>query len=164
MPQLEQIDTFLSQIVWLVITFGLLYLVMWKSALPRITDLMQERQERIDDDLQRAEDLKKEAEAVLKSYEAAVEKGRAEALSLLRETSERLTQEATERHESLTRRITADGTAAEARISEARKEALANVQQVAAEVAESAAAKLLGDKITRAKADTAVAAVMKERG
>ena len=51
MPQLEQIHTFLSQIFWLVITFGFLYLVLWKVALPRVSSILLERQERIDDDI-----------------------------------------------------------------------------------------------------------------
>ncbi len=63
MPQLEQFDTYLSQVVWLVISFAILYVVMWKAALPRVADVLQERQERIDDDLERAEKLKSEAAA-----------------------------------------------------------------------------------------------------
>ena len=72
MPQLEQIDTYLSQVIWLVISFAVLYVVMWKGALPRVADVLQERQERIDDDLDRAEKLKSEAEAALEAYEATV--------------------------------------------------------------------------------------------
>ncbi len=67
MPQLEQIGTYLSQIVWLFITFGILYAVLWKLALPRIAQVLQERQDRIDDDLERAEMLKTEAEAALEA-------------------------------------------------------------------------------------------------
>ena len=74
MPQLEQISTYLSQIFWMVLTFGVLYFIMWKSALPRITIVLQERQEHIENDLQKAESVKQEAEAVLAAYEASVAK------------------------------------------------------------------------------------------
>ena len=49
MPQLEQIHTFLGQIFWLVVTFGFLYVVLWKAALPRVASILLERQERIDE-------------------------------------------------------------------------------------------------------------------
>jgi F-type H+-transporting ATPase subunit b len=41
MPQLEQISTFIGQIVWLVITFTILYFVLWRAAIPRIADILQ---------------------------------------------------------------------------------------------------------------------------
>ena len=42
MPQLEQIDTFISQAFWLAVTFCLLYLVLWRSALPKILGMFSE--------------------------------------------------------------------------------------------------------------------------
>ena len=57
MPQLEQIDTYLGQVFWLAVTFALLYLVLWRAALPRITQVLTQRQERMDEDLQKAESL-----------------------------------------------------------------------------------------------------------
>ena len=60
MPQLDP-STFATQLVWLIITFLILYLILWKSALPRIASILQDRQERIDNDLEKAEKLKKEA-------------------------------------------------------------------------------------------------------
>ncbi|MDA0676265.1 MAG: F0F1 ATP synthase subunit B', partial [Proteobacteria bacterium] len=54
MPQLATGD-FVPQLVWLAITFIALYVVMWRVALPRIVDVLEERQRRIDDDLLMAE-------------------------------------------------------------------------------------------------------------
>ena len=69
MPQLEQISTFPSQIFWLVITFAALFFVMWRIAVPRIADVLEARQKRIDDNLDKAETAKKEAEAAIEAYE-----------------------------------------------------------------------------------------------
>lgn len=164
MPQLEQIDTFVSQVFWLAITFAILYLVLWRAALPRVADILRDRQERVDNDLRRAEELKKEAQSVLESYEAAVEKGHAEARSLLRETSERLAQEAAERQDVLSERIGAEAEEAEARIDAARRDALSNMQSLATEIAQAAAGRLLDAEISRNDAETAVEATLKERG
>ena len=60
MPQLD-VSTFPPQLVWLLITFVALFLIVWKVALPRIIDVRDNRQRRIEDDLARAETLREEA-------------------------------------------------------------------------------------------------------
>jgi F-type H+-transporting ATPase subunit b len=164
MPQLQQIDTFLSQVVWLAITFCLLYLVLWRAALPRVASILQTRQAKIDGDLERAESLKKEAEATLARYEESMGKARAEAQSILRAEAERLAAEATRRQDDLTRKLAADANAAEARIEAARREAVANLQSVAAEVAQAAVGKLLGETVPANAAAAAATRAIEERG
>ena len=62
-PKLPQLDvqTYASQIFWLVVSFIVLYFLVAKVAMPRISEVLEERQERIEDDLDKAETLKKEA-------------------------------------------------------------------------------------------------------
>lgn len=163
MPQLEQIDTYLSQIVWLAISFAVLYLVMWKAALPRVADVLQERQERIDDDLERAEKLKAEAESVLEAYEAAVAKAHAEGQAILRRGADDFAAEASSRHEELTARLAYEAEMAEQRIAAAHEEALANVRWVAGEVARAAAARLIGAEVSETDADSAVGQALEGR-
>ncbi len=164
MPQLAQIDTFLSQIIWLVITFAVLYVVMWKAALPRVADVLQERQERIDDDLERAEKLKTEAETVLEAYEATAAKAQAEAQAILRAGADAFAAKAAARHDEVSARLARETDVAESRIDEAREQALANVRSVAGEVAQAAAAKLIGAEISQPDADDAVQRSIEERG
>ena len=68
MPQLDP-TTFAPQLFWLVVTFVLLYLVMWKLVIPKIGEILQDRQIRIDNDLDKADHLKIEAEAAREAYE-----------------------------------------------------------------------------------------------
>lgn len=164
MPQLEQIDTYLSQVVWLVLTFGILYLVLWRSALPRISQILVTRQERIDGDLRKAAELKSEAETVLAAYEEATAKARAEAQAILRDSAERFAAEAAERNDALTAQLAEDAAAGEERIEAARVRAMADVESVAAELAGLAAERLTGTPADRAAAEIAVGQVMKERG
>ncbi|NQU72821.1 MAG: F0F1 ATP synthase subunit B' [Rhodospirillales bacterium] len=160
MPQLEQISTYLSQVVWLVLTFGVLYFIMWKSALPRIANVLQERQERIEDDLQKAESVKQEAETVLAAYEASVAKTRDEAHSILRASAEAFAEQAAQRQDELSARFATEATAAESRIADARREALADLQGVAGELALAAAKKLVDMEVSENDADAAVAQAM----
>jgi F-type H+-transporting ATPase subunit b len=160
MPQLEQISTYLSQVVWLVLTFGALYFIMWKSALPRIANVLQERQERIEDDLQKAESVKQEADTVLAAYEAAMAKTRDEAHSILRASAEAFAEQAAKRQDELSARFATEATAAESRIAEARQEALADLRGVAGELALAAAQKLVDVDVSESDADAAVAQAM----
>ena len=164
MPQLEQVGTFLSQLVWLFLTFGILYVVMMRSALPRISQILVTRQERIDGDLRRADELKSEAESVLAAYEEAAAGARAEAQEILRESAERFGAEAAERNEALTRLLAEEAAAGETRIDAAREQAMADVETVAAELAGLAAERLTGTEAERGAAEAAVAQVMGERG
>ena len=64
MPQLD-ISTFTPQIIWLIITFGVLYLLMAKLALPRIGSILEQRQNRIEDNLAMAQNLKRESDDII---------------------------------------------------------------------------------------------------
>src|SRR3546814_19371902 len=74
MPQFDP-STYPTQLFWLLLTFVPLYLVVWRVALPRITDVRQSRQGKNEADLEKGQALKEEAEMVLGAYE----KGLAEA-------------------------------------------------------------------------------------
>ena len=78
LPQLD-VSAFPTQIFWLIISFALLYWIMSKMAVPRIAEVLEERQERITDDLETAERLKSEAEKVQADYEKALAEARSEA-------------------------------------------------------------------------------------
>ena len=68
MPQLD-ITTFSPQIIWLFITFIILYVLMAKVALPRIGNILEQRQARIDDNLNAAQNLRNEATADAEAYD-----------------------------------------------------------------------------------------------
>ncbi|HJO87371.1 MAG TPA: F0F1 ATP synthase subunit B', partial [Rhodospirillales bacterium] len=62
MPQFD-VTTFLPQIIWLVISYLVLYFLMAKVALPKIGGILEERQARIDDNLDAAQSLRNESNA-----------------------------------------------------------------------------------------------------
>ncbi len=162
MPQLDP-AYFVTQIFWLVVTFVILYLIMWRIVLPKIGDLLQERQERIDDDLQRAESLRNDAAEALASYEKAVAEGREKAQAMLREAAEKSAAEADIRGDVVTARLKQEGDAAEQRIDAARIEAIGNIQAIAAEVAQAATARLIDGEVSDSEALSAVTDAVRER-
>ena len=163
MPQLEQIHTFLGQIFWLVITFGILYLVLWKAALPRVSSILLERQERIDEDILKAEEFRKEAYEAFAAYEKLVTDARSNAQDLIRAANEKLAADAAARQDALTDKIKADVADAESKIQKARVEAIENIQSVSVEVAQAATSRLIGTEVAAEAAAAAVAAAIRAR-
>ena len=159
MPQLQQIDTFLSQVVWLVIAFAVLFVVLRMIALPRIQATLEARRDRIEGDLDRAQTLRREAEQVLADYEAAMVDGRDKAQSVIRDAVEDAKAQAAAAHQATAERLSADINSAEARIEAARNEAVGNIKDVAVDVVLAAAQRLIGGRIARKSAADAVDAV-----
>src|SRR5665213_2156597 len=119
MPQFD-IATFPPQIFWLAVTFLVLYLVMALVGLPRVGGIIKRRREHISDDLDKAQRMKAEAEAVIAAYERALAEARTKAQETMRETMERLNAEA-----------------AEAIIAQARDEALRAAEEAKRDLAAS---------------------------
>ena len=106
MPQLDP-SLFATQLFWLFVSFMVLFLIAWKAAVPRIADVLNARQNRIDGDLERAQALKSEAEDVLAAYERALADASAEAQEIHRQLAQSLAVERTKRQEELSRKLSA---------------------------------------------------------
>ena len=162
MPQLE-VSTFVPQLFWLAITFGLLFLLMWKVGLPRVGGLIEARRKRIDDDLARAAQLKDEAEAALAAYQQTLATARAQAQAAVKETTDRLAAEAAERRRQLGESLAQQVAAAERDIVAAKQRALTEMHEVAVEVARSVTEKIIGTAADTASLAAAVERAMAER-
>jgi F-type H+-transporting ATPase subunit b len=158
-PQLD-IATFAPQLIWLAITFILLYLLMAKVALPRVATVLEERTKRIEANLEKAESLKQEAEVAREAYEKAVAESHAKASALIAQTNERAAKEAADRQQALAVSLAAKGRDTEERIASARTKALESTPPIAAEVAREAVRKLLGREVDDASAQAAVKAAL----
>ena len=167
MPQLD-VSTFLPQVVWLVITFTALFLLMWRVAVPRIADVLEARQRRIEDNLDKAQELKKEAEQTLAAYEQAMNEARAGANTHIAEATARMSAEAAEREAELALDLSARVTAAEDEIAKAVDDAMDNIRaatiEVAAAVLERLTGEAPGDKDVATAVDQAIHGALKPEG
>src|SRR6185437_5549120 len=160
MPQLD-VSTFPTQLFWLLISFVLLYLLMARLGLTRVGRILTQRRGRIDGDLEKADQMKAEAEAVIAAYERALAEARAQAQQTLKETTERLNAQSAERQRQVAEKLAGETAAAERRIEAAKTAALADLRNVAVDVARAAAAKLSGAEIDAGGATAAVDAVLR---
>lgn len=163
MPQFDP-AVWMPQLVWLAITFGLLYLLMSRLALPRVADVLEEREQRISESLRRAERLKESAEEAVATYEKTIADVRAKAAEEVRTARERAAEEAAARHAELGERLSQEIEAAEARIHQAQSTALAGLREVATVVAGAAVERLIGTKVEAAAVAAAVDGALLGRG
>src|SRR5215467_10219046 len=77
-PPLD-VGTFAPQLLWLALTFALLYVILKRAVLPRVGEVIEERSDRVKRDLAQAEALKVETQKALSSYEGALSDAQAEA-------------------------------------------------------------------------------------
>ena len=162
LPQLD-VSKFPPQLVWLVLTFAVLYLIMAKVALPRVSQILEERQNRIDDNLKKAEKLKQEADVAAAAYEKSLSEARAEAHGIMTETGNRIAEDAARQLATLNEKLDQETRAAEKRIGKARDEAMESLGDIAGEVALSVAEKLTGETLDNQEITTTISKILEER-
>ena len=127
MPQLD-VATFPPQLIWLAITFVVLYLLMSRLGLPRVGGVLAARRDRIEGDLEKAAQMKAEAEAVIAAYERALAEARQQA-QIDAARDDRAAQRRSGRAPAQGRRRSsrAETAAAERRIAAGKTAALADI-------------------------------------
>jgi F-type H+-transporting ATPase subunit b len=160
MPQLNPLD-WAPQLIWLLITFGILYLLMVKVVLPRIGSVIEARADHIAKDLATADKLRRETEEAIAAYEQALAEAKQKAHAIVEDGRAKLKAETAEERARLDRDLAKKGAEAEARIAEAKNAAMREVNAVAADVAADIVRQLIGVAPAKAEIDQAVATARK---
>lgn len=160
-PPFDQImDTGVSQVFWLIVTFAVLYFAVANVFLPKIRKAVEDRDGAIKRDVAEAAVLSGKADESVKQFEAQISAARANA----RDTASKAKAEADAKTAAATAakeaELNARLAAAEARISDTRAKAMANVSAVAEDAAAAIAEKLTGAKPSPAAVKAAVAGAM----
>jgi len=163
MPQLDP-SVFPTQLFWLALTFIPLYLIMWKSALPRVTNVREARRARIDADLEKASTLKAEAESSLADYEKGIADATAKAQAMIRDAAQKSADAATAQREALAEKLVNQTAEAERRIGEEKDRALARIGDISNDLTQAASARLLGGDISGDEAKAAVDSALANAG
>jgi F-type H+-transporting ATPase subunit b len=151
-----QSEHFPSQLLWLAVSFVLLYALMSRIALPRIGAILAERSKLIGDDLAAAERLKEQSNAAHAAYEKSLADARGRAQTIASSTRDKQAAEAEAKQKQLEAKLHERLTAAEQSIASTRSSAMGNVRSIAAETAAAIVERLIG----KAPADHEVAAAL----
>jgi F-type H+-transporting ATPase subunit b len=148
--------TFAPQLFWLALTFGLLYVLLKRFALPRVGEILDERQARIQRDLDKAEALKVETQQALAGYEQSLSDARGRAQGIAADVRNKLMQEVDGERAKIDAEIARQAADAEARIDGSKQKALSNVNDIATDTASAIVAKLLGKEVSRDEIQSAL--------
>jgi F-type H+-transporting ATPase subunit b len=150
-------STFAPQLVWLALTFGLLYVLLKRVALPRVGEVIEERRDRVKRDLEQAEKIKADTEAALAHYEQALGEARTKANAMAKTMREKLTAEVEKERGKVEAQLASTLAEAERRIADTKSRALNSVGDIAGEVAGAIVSRLLGKEVSRDEVQKALA-------
>jgi F-type H+-transporting ATPase subunit b len=156
MPQLD-LSTWPPQLIWLAITFLALYFVMDRVALPRIGATIDNRRAAIARDLDAAQSLKGDTEKALADYEAALADARSRGHAIAQENRQKLDAALEQERAKLEADLGVQAIKAEKRIGDMKADALAGVEEMAAELAARIVSRLGGSRISQQAAAEIVA-------
>jgi F-type H+-transporting ATPase subunit b len=159
MPQINQFpEVFASQLFWLAVFFGLVFFVIGRGMLPKIQSTAVSRQQKIADDLAKAQAARLAADETEASWRARTDAARAEAARLAQQAQQESAREAEVRIKKALDEIDANVDRARARIRASVEASRAEIEAVAAEAAQQMVEQLIGVKIDSKDAAKAVSA------
>ena len=163
MPQLNP-EFWVSQIFWLTITFGLLYIVLSKLILPKISANLEFRKSQISDNIEAADRQREESEIKLKEYEEIISKSRIEAKNNFNQVREKILKDINTKNDVLEKQINEEIKKAEKEINQLRKEAPTKINKIAIETASELTQKLIGTEINNSSISAIVDDLSKRNG
>ncbi len=155
-----QSETFPSQIFWLVLCFVALYVLLSRVALPRLGNLIADRNAKIEGDLDAANRLRNESEAAQASYEKALADARAKAQALASESQAKAASEAEAQRKQLEDGLKTKLDAAEKQIASTKSAAMSNVRGIAVDTAGLIVERLTGKAPAKQSVERAVDAAL----
>lgn len=160
MPQLN-FYWYASQIFWLCLTFGFLYVVLLKKALPRLNDILQGRRERIADDLEAAENARIRAETLETEHTASMQNARHRAQGVIAESQSEAEKHAAERHAELDRVLHKKLAEAEATITKAKADVVTRITPISVELTQALVKKLTNMDVPKEQVEKVVSQLAK---
>lgn len=154
-------STFGPQLIWLAITFVVLYVVLSRLALPRIGGILEDRKGRIDSDLSAADASRQKTDAAIAVYEEALADARKKSHAIAEQTRGSIQADLAAKRKGVEADMNARVAEAETRIKATKTEALGHVDEIAADTVEALVNQLIG-KVSAQEARDAVAQVSKE--
>tara|TARA_B110001450_G_C17382824_1_gene384429 strand:+ start:34 stop:624 length:591 start_codon:yes stop_codon:yes gene_type:complete len=163
MPQLNP-EFWFSQIFWLTLTFGILYLVLSKLILPKISANLESRKSQISDNIEAADKQREVSESKLKEHEEIISKGKSEAKNLFNQTREKALKNINTKKEVLDKQINEEIKKVEEEINQLRKDAPAKIIKIAIETASELTQKLIGTEVNKSSISAIVDDLSKRNG
>ena len=163
MPQLNP-EFWISQIFWLTITFGLLYIVLSKLILPKISLNLELRKSQIQDNIEAAEKQRENSEAKLKEFDDIITKSKLRAKNIYQEAREKALKEINLKRETLDKQIDEEIKKVEQEIKLLKESAPGKINKIAVESASELVKELIGAEVNNSSISAIVDDLSKRNG
>jgi len=163
MPQLNP-EFWISQIFWLSLTFGILYVVLAKFILPKISANLELRKSQIQENIEAAEKQRESSETKLEEYDNIVFKSKLEAQNILKAAREKLIKEINSKKENLDKQIDKEVKKAESEIDILKKSAPEKINKIAIDTSSELVKKLIGAEVNNSSISAIVDDLSKRNG
>jgi F-type H+-transporting ATPase subunit b len=161
MPQLDP-TYWASQAFWLVLVFSILYISISKFYLPKIKDNLDNRENKIKEDLENANKFKEESETKLKEYDLILENAKKEVLKIHFESKSTLDKDIQSKKESMEKEIEKEILKAQKEISELKKNSISSIQIISGSIVSNIIENISGDKLNESSIKATVEDVSKK--
>ena len=148
MPQLNP-EFWVSQIVWLVLTFGILYIVLSKLILPKISDNLESRKSQILENIETAETQREESEKKLKEFEKIILESKFEAKNHFNEVRQKILEDISNKRATLEKDIDNEISAAEEEINNLKLNSKEKIKNIAVETSSELIKQLIGEEANK---------------
>ena len=163
MPQLNP-EFWISQIFWLTLTFGILYVVLSKLILPKISSNLELRKSQIQENIEAAEKQRESSETKLKEYDEIIQKSKLEAKNIFKEAREKALKDINSKKEILDKQIDEEISNAEKEIETLKKGAAEKINKIAIETSSDLVKKLIGAEVNNSSISAIVDDLSKRNG
>ena len=161
MPQLDP-TYWASQAFWLILVFTILYISIAKFYLPKIKDNLDNRENRIKDDLDDANKFKELSELKLKEYEKILEDAKKEVIKIQIESKNSLDKDIQTKKEGIEKEIEKEILKAQKEISDLKKNSISDIQKISENIASNIIETISGDKLNESSIKAAVEDISKK--
>ena len=163
MPQLNP-EFWISQIFWLTLTFGILYLVLSKLILPKISANLESRKSQILENIEAAEKQREDSEAKLKEYEEVVFKSKLEAKTIFNQARKKALKDISAKKEVLDKQIDNEISKAEQEIKVLRDSAPDKINKIAIETSSELIQKIIVTEVNNSSISAIVDDLFRRNG
>ena len=158
MPQLNP-EFWVSQIVWLVLTFGILYIVLSKLILPKISDNLESRKSQILENIETAEAQREESEKKLKEFEKIILESKLEAKNYFNEARQKILDDINSKRIALEKDIDEEISAAEQEVNNLKTSSGEKIKNIAVETSSELIKQLIGEEAN----NSSISAIVEEQ-
>ena len=161
MPQLDP-TYWASQAFWLILVFVILYISISKYYLPRIKDNLDNRENKIKEDIENANSFKEQSEKKLKEYELVLENAKKEVSKIHLESKNILDKDIKTKKETMEKEIEKEISKAQKEITELKKNSISSIQNISENIASNIIEKISGDKLNESSIKATVEDITKK--